>query len=39
MQIRLRDLNNGITRRELLIWELLISVGTVIGIFMIMIWG
>jgi len=34
MQIRLRDLNNGITRRELLI-----SVGTVIGIFMIMIWG
>ena len=34
MQIRLKDLNNGITRRELLI-----SVGTVIGIFMIMIWG
>jgi len=34
MQIRLKDLNNGITRRKLLI-----SVGTVIGIFMIMIWG
>ena len=32
MQIRQKDLNNGITRRELLI-----SVGTVIGIFMIMI--
>jgi hypothetical protein len=34
MQIRLKDLNKGITRRELLI-----SVGTVIGIFMTMIWG
>jgi hypothetical protein len=33
MQIRLKDLNNGITWRELLI-----SGGTKIGIFM-MIWG
>jgi hypothetical protein len=33
MQIRLKDLNKCLTRRELLI-----SVGTVIGIFMIMIW-
>ena len=33
MQIRLNDLNKCLTRRELLI-----SVGTVIGIFMIMIW-
>jgi hypothetical protein len=32
MQIRLKDLNNGIARRELLI-----SVGTVIGIFIVMI--
>jgi hypothetical protein len=33
MQIRLKDLNKCLTRRELLI-----SIGTVIGIFMIMIW-
>ena len=34
MQITLKDLNNGITRRELLI-----SVSTEIGIFMRIIWG
>ena len=33
MQIRLKDLNKCLTRRELLI-----SIGTVIGIFVIMIW-
>jgi hypothetical protein len=33
MQIRLKDLNKCLTRRELLI-----SIGTTIGIFMIMIW-
>jgi hypothetical protein len=33
MQIRLKDFNKCLTRRELLI-----SIGTVIGIFMIMIW-
>jgi hypothetical protein len=33
MQIRLKDLNKCLTRRELLI-----SIGTVIGIFIIMIW-
>jgi hypothetical protein len=34
MQNRSKDLNNGITQRELLI-----SVGTVGSIFMTMIWG
>jgi hypothetical protein len=33
MHIRLKDLNKCLTRRELLI-----SIGTVIGIFMVMIW-
>jgi hypothetical protein len=33
MQIRLKDLNKCLTRRELLI-----SIGATIGIFMIMIW-
>jgi hypothetical protein len=34
MQIRLKDHNNSITRQKLLI-----SVGTEIGVFMVMIWG